>query len=262
MMKAKWFWVLAGCLLLVAAVITGGVLYSMNRETKGTETVTFQAADGLTITGDLYRTGDKRAPFILLFHQAGYSRGEYAEIAPKLCEMGYNCLAIDQRSGGKCNGVTNETFQAARKEKLPCEYADAYPDLEAALKYATEQYKPKQLIVWGSSYSASLALILAAEHPGEVQAVLSFSPGEYFTRNDRTIADYARDVTQPVFITSMRTEEKAWKGIADSITSAGCMFFVPEGIGLHGSSALFASTKNNAEYWTAVERFLQSLKEA
>jgi hypothetical protein len=48
------------------------------------QTITFQAADGLTATGDLYLTGDKAAPFILLFHQADYSRGEYRQIAPKL----------------------------------------------------------------------------------------------------------------------------------------------------------------------------------
>ena len=33
---------------------------------------------------DLYIAHDASAPFILLFHQAGWSRGEYLEIAPKL----------------------------------------------------------------------------------------------------------------------------------------------------------------------------------
>ena len=72
-------------------------------------------------------------------------------------------------------------------------------------------------------------LILAAEHPNDVQAVLAFSPGEYFSFNDQHISDYASKITQPVFITSARSEEKAWRGIADSISSAGCVFFVPKG---------------------------------
>ena len=47
------------------------------------------------------------APVLVLFHQAGWSRGEYREIAPKLNELGYICLAIDQRSGKGVNGVAN-----------------------------------------------------------------------------------------------------------------------------------------------------------
>ena len=193
------------------------------------------------------------------FSAPGFARGEYQQLAPKLNELGYNCLAIDQRSGRGVNGVTNETNKAAKDAGLPTAYADAYPDLEAALNYLVEQYHPKQLFAWGSSYSASLVLILAAEHPQEVQAALAFSPGEYFSFHDLQISDYAAKITQPVFITSAKSEEQAWRGIANSVSSAGSVFFVPQGSGVHGSSALLESTKNNAEYWTAVEGFLQSL---
>ncbi len=222
-------------------------------------TVTFPTTDQLTITADLYWTGDADAPFILLFHQADYSRGEYQEIAPKLNALGYNCLAIDQRSGGVANGVINETYQAAKAANLQTGYINAYPDLEAALDYVTATYVPNQLIVWGSSYSASLALILASENPDKISAVLAFSPGEYFVLNGKQVAEYAADITQPALITSAKSEEKSWRGIADQIPSAGCVFFVPEGNGRHGSSALFEKTSNNAEYWTAVEGFLSSL---
>lgn len=225
----------------------------------GVQTVTFQTADGLTVTAELYLCGKPDAPFILLFHQADYSRGEYLEIAPKLNAWGYNCLAVDQRSGGMANKVLNETHRAAKAANLPTGYKDAYPDLEAALQYVVSQYAPKQLIAWGSSYSASLVLILAAEHPDEIQAVLSFSPGEYFRYHDQSVADFASKITQPVFITSAKSEENSWRGIADQIKSDGCVFFVPEENGRHGSSALFEETPNNAEYWTAVEGFLRSL---
>jgi len=223
-------------------------------------TVTFPAADGLIITADYYPAADATAPFIILFHQANYSRGEYLEIAPKLNALGYNCLAVDQRSGGAVNGVKNETHQAAKAQKLATEYTDAYADLEAALSYVVSTYAPTKLIVWGSSYSSSLVLILASEHPDEISAVLSFSPGEYFKFNDKAIADYAKNITQPVFITSAKSEEKGWRGIADQITSAGSVFFVPKENGRHGSSTLYEKTPNNAEYWTAVETFLASLQ--
>ncbi len=259
-MKTKWIWLIAGILFLIAVLAGWRIALTMNTKVSSAQTVTFPAKDGLTVTGDLYLTSDLSAPFLLLCHQAGYSRGEYLEIAPKLNKLGYNCLAIDQRSGRGVNGVTNETNKAAKDAGLPTAYADAYPDLEAALGYLIEQYHPKQLIVWGSSYSASLVLILAAEHPNDVQAVLSFSPGEYFSFNDQHIKDYAKQITQPVFITSSKSESPAWRDIAGVISSKGCVFFVPQGSGVHGSSALMEKTKNNAEYWTAVEDFLQSLQ--
>ena len=223
-------------------------------------TVTFPTTDDLTITADLYWTGEANAPFILLFHQADYSRGEYLEIAPKLNALGYNCLAIDQRSGGAVNGVKNDIYQAAKAAGLQTGYTQAYPDLQSALDYVEKTYLPDQLIVWGSSYSASLALILASEHPNEISAVLAFSPGEYFKLNGKQVSEYAANITQPAFITSAKSEEKSWRGIADQITSDGSVFFVPEGNGRHGSSALFEKTPNYAEYWTAVEQFLASLK--
>ena len=259
-MKTKWIWLIAGILFLIAVLAGWRIALAMNTKVSSAQTVTFQAKDGLTVTGDLYLTDDLSAPFLLLCHQAGYSRGEYLEIAPKLNKLRYNCLAIDQRSGRGVNGVTNETNKAAQSAGLSVGYSAAYPDLEAALNYLIEQYHPQQLITWGSSYSASLVLILAAEHSNDVQAVLAFSPGEYFSFNDQHIKDYAKKITQPVFITSSKSEAPAWRDIAGAISSTGCVFFVPQGSGVHGSSALMEKTKNNAEYWTAVEDFLTSLQ--
>lgn len=261
-MKTKWIWLIAGILFLIAVLAGWRIALAMNTTESSAQTVTFPAKDGVTVTGDLYLTKDLEAPFLLLCHQAGYSRGEYQEIAPKLNKLGYNCLAIDQRSGRGVNGVTNETNKAAQSAGLSVGYSAAYPDLEAALSYLIEQYHPKQLIAWGSSYSASLVLILAAEHPDEVQAVLAFSPGEYFSFNDQHISDYAKQITQPTFITSARSEAKDWRGIADNISSTGSVFFVPEASGIHGSSALMEKTRNNDEYWTAVKDFLKSLKQS
>jgi len=50
-----------------------------------------------------------------LFHQAGSNRGEYAMIGPMLAALGFNALAIDQRSGGNAWGRTNETVKRLGK---------------------------------------------------------------------------------------------------------------------------------------------------
>jgi hypothetical protein len=71
--------------------------------------ITFKASDGLQITADLYILNPSENSFIILFHQARWSRGEYLEIAPKLNKLGFNCMAVDQQSGGEINNIVNET---------------------------------------------------------------------------------------------------------------------------------------------------------
>jgi len=99
--------------------INGCILFLLvlNLPTEGQKKVTFSTSDGLTITADLYLK-DKDLPFILLFHQGNYSRGEYKEIAPKLLNLNYNCLSVDLRSGGKVNFVENETYLDAIQKKM------------------------------------------------------------------------------------------------------------------------------------------------
>ena len=78
-------------------------------------TIRFDASDGVSITADLYLAhADLNKPLIVLCHQAGWSRGEYREIAPKLNALGFNCIAIDQRSGGSINGCLLYTSPSPR----------------------------------------------------------------------------------------------------------------------------------------------------
>ncbi|NOX87280.1 MAG: alpha/beta hydrolase [Chlorobi bacterium] len=221
------------------------------------QTVTFKSTDGLTVTADLYMIADREAPFIILFHQAGYSRGEYREIAPKLNALGFNCMAVDQRSGGEVNGIVNETHKRAEEAGMKTKYADAFPDLEAALSYVKVNFKPKNLIIWGSSYSSALVFVLAAKYPDDVDGILSFSPGNYFKMDGKTIADYAGEVTCPVFITSAKSERESWQSIFDSLKSTDKNRFLPEEKGYHGSKALWAENKGHNEYWKAVKEFLK-----
>ena len=86
------------------------------------DTITFKSKDGVVITADLYMAHNKTAPFILLFHQAGWSRGEYLEIAPRLNEMGFNCMAVDLRSGNEINNVKNMTKVSAEKMQKGTSY--------------------------------------------------------------------------------------------------------------------------------------------
>lgn len=226
----------------------------------GFQSVDFPTSNGIEARADLYGDASSGAPLIVLFHQAGWSRGEYREIAPKLVEKGYRVMAVDQRSGRGVNGVPNVTSKRAAKKKLPSGYLDAYPDLVAALDYAKTTLNAAQVIVWGSSYSASLAIRLAAEHPERVRALLSFSPGEYFKREEGRsyIETHAKFVKQPMFVTSAKKERDLVKPIFDAAPAEKKILFTPASAGQHGSRALWSKWSDSDVYWTAVNGFLDT----
>lgn len=223
------------------------------------ETITFKAEDGVEITAELYITHPNTAPFIVLFHQANWSRGEYQEIAPKLNAMGYNCMAIDQRSGGAVNGIPNKTKISATKAMKGTQYIDALTDMNAAIVYAKTNFAEGKLIIWGSSYSSALVLKIAGDQPEAIDGTLAFSPGEYFGRFEKPvdfIASSAKNITNPVFITSAKNEKGSWWKIYEAIDSENKHYFLPETSGNHGSRALWEKFNDSKSYWKAVKEFL------
>lgn len=211
------------------------------------EVVTFPAADGVTVTADYTAVDGDTA--IVLFHMAGASRGEYADIAPRLQKLGYTTMAVDQRSGGAFGGVENATRQAFASNPG---FKDAIPDLQAAVAEIRRRGAQRVAVI-GSSYSAALVIRLAGEDPSFAEAVISFSPGEYFRPSDfiRQVADKVR---APIFITAARNEEPQWREIFERLASSEKTGFVPKGPGRHGATALLSA--DGAEYWAALEAFL------
>lgn len=256
-LQTKSKFAVVACLLFAAGTLT-------HAQEDTFKQIEFDSADGLKITADLYmKFDDKSKPFILLCHQAGWSRGEYREIAPRLNEMGFNCMAIDQRSGGGVNGVTNETAKRAKSQKLGDTYVDAEPDIIAAAKYAKENYADGKFILWGSSYSSALVLRITGEHPELADGTLSFAPGEYFARFGKTsdwVATSVAKAKTPIFITSAKNEYNQWKDIFAAIQADGKTQFLPETKGNHGSRALWKRFSDNGDYWKATESFLKQFQ--
>ena len=139
------------------------------------ESVTFEAADGVTVYGDLHLGPDGRGgPLVLAFHQGGGdARGEYGPIVPRLLVEGYSVLAVDQRSGGDRFGETNRTVAELGESAPMC---DAHADLEAALAYADRAGFTGPRVAWGSSYSAAHVIRLGVDHADRLAGVLAFSP--------------------------------------------------------------------------------------
>ena len=224
------------------------------------ETVTFTAADHVKVFATYYGTGDKAKPIVLLFHMAGANGAEYAPVAPKLNTLGFNALAVDQRSGGTAFGRANRTVKALGHSTG---YRAALPDLQAALRWVRTSGHTGKIVICGSSYSAALVFLLAADNPGKIAGVMAFSPGEYLGGRHivSEAAEKLRDV--PVFVTSASNhgEIAAARAILAAVPGKAKTQFVPRHAP-HGASALRADANpaGEAEVWTAVERFLAGLR--
>ena len=219
--------------------------------------ITFPSLDGLEISAFLYSDQNNSKPFILLFHQLGYSKGEYLEIAPKLQAMGVNVMSVDLRNGISVNGIVNETANRVSKQKIDSSRFAAIQDVKASIDYARKYYSSGKLLLWGSSYSGGIVLMVGGED-NRVDAVLAFSPGEYFVKKGSSfVRDNIRNLKKPVFYTSAKNEEISCRIIYDAIPSGKKFYFLPERGGVHGSSTLWQKNQNSQEYWAAVKEFLK-----
>lgn len=214
--------------------------------------------DGLNISANVYERS-KDDPVIVLCHQARFNKHEYAGIAERLNDLGFTCIAIDQRSGGPIANKQNWTNIRARERGLPVDYLDAQQDITAAVNYANKTYG-KKVILWGSSYSSTLVLYEALKND-KVSSVISFSPGNYFSPELGSLIEMLPSLKKPMFVTSSKREVEEVSELFTEMTMAENQIqFVPDSSGFHGSRALWKGQPDGEEYWTAVEAFLEKLK--
>ncbi len=219
------------------------------------ETLQFDSLDGLTITADFYQHPNPEG-FLLLCHRSHFNRGEYRETAPKFVELGFSCLAIDQRSGMNVLGVTNETSSLAKEKKLPTGYLDALPDVEAAIEFAFSLNDDAPIILVGSSYTAALGLLLSQENE-RVKALVTFSPSECLKKTD--LASAMGSLTKPTFVTSAKKEIADTTALFRNVDPRYVTQFEPQVEGFHGSRILWESVDGNEQVWSEVQGFLADL---
>lgn len=227
-------------------------------------TVTFFAKDSVQITADTYflpgwqaDSKDAKAT-ILLCHQAGFSRGEYTKTAKKLNELGFSCMAIDQRSGNKVNGIINQTAISANSKQMNVGYAGAKQDVEAAIDYLYNLNGKKPIILVGSSYSASLALWIVGERNKKIKAVAAFSPGEYL--KGKNLSELIKPLKIPAFVTSSNREIEPVTKLLRNVNSKYITHYKPKEKGIHGSRAIWETTDGHKGYWEAFKEFLLANK--
>ncbi len=240
------------------------------------EPFSMETRDGHTIYGHLHRptsavtgtstgvgmgmvrTPDSTFTLILAFHQGGSSgEAEYAPIIPRLLEEGFGVLTIDQRRGGDRFMGQNRVSSNFDQETVG--YCDVIEDLEAAFSYALGVEDVDEIIAWGSSYSASLAVMLGASHPELISRVLAFSPASGESMAGCNPLSSAFDLRQPALFLRPKSEMSFGSVAADmdAYINMGHQIFVASP-GAHGSSMLVDSRAegDTEKTWNAVLEFL------
>ena len=226
--------------------------------------ISFYTPDSIKIFGDLYEL-DKKEKTILLFHQGGSNaRGEYAPIIPNLIDKGYNILAIDQRVGGQYYGNYNRTLANIPTNSFGdgYGYCDAYNNLESALNFIIDSGFSGDKIIWGSSYSASLAIQLANNRQSDINGVLAFSPASGGSMKDCLPDKYFETLKRPLIILRPPNEMESEKSKLqfDLANKYNHQTYVPK-YGVHGSSMLVKERVGNdvEDTWNVVYSFLNEV---
>jgi len=221
------------------------------------EKVSFYTTDSLKVSADLY-INNYDLPFVLLFHGVDGSRGEYSEIAKRILKLGYNCLAVDLRVGNKSNFIVNETVERARNQKISKNFIDCKKDIEASIKYS-EKFTKAPLILFGSSFSASICLMVSNENK-RIKSVIAFSPGEFF-RPEIIVKDKIKNLTVPLFISATNLEYEYIVEMLSGISQEYKTIYKPKtGRGLHGSRMLDPSNQTANDCWLELLFFFKKIR--
>ncbi len=221
------------------------------------QTVRFIAEDGVEVTADHYVISTQK-PYLILLHREGSSRGEYREIAPKLANLGFNCLAVDLRVGNEEAFIKNQTHLDAKVKDLPISILHTQQDIKAAIHFVAQRTS-EPILLMGSSYSASLGLI-EATHNFKVKGVVAFSPSE-LPGSGIEVKEAIQNVYVPILALGTKMEYTEMAQLLDQVKKRHLTLFKPtRGEGAHGAPALWESNPNHKEYWMVLTQFFSLLQ--
>ncbi|MBI2450715.1 MAG: alpha/beta fold hydrolase [Parcubacteria group bacterium] len=139
------------------------------------ETINFKTSDNVIIVGDYFKTADPKAPAVLLLHMMPADRFSWTELAKKLQQNGFQCLAIDLRGHGESRDQNGKHLNYRNFSDL--EHQSSKFDVDRSVKFFIEKgIKLENISIIGASIGANLALDFAVGH-NEIKAVVLLSPG-------------------------------------------------------------------------------------
>ncbi|HEY1633053.1 MAG TPA: alpha/beta fold hydrolase [Rhizomicrobium sp.] len=140
----------------------------------------FQASDGANLPYRFWRANEPRALLLLLHGACDYS-GAFDEIAPKLAQRGFSCLAYDQRGFG----ATATRGNWAGSERLAEDAANA----AAFLRRRVDAELP--LFILGESMGGAVAVHAAARYRSlKADGLVLVAPGALASAIRRVFYDW------------------------------------------------------------------------
>jgi dienelactone hydrolase len=219
--------------------------------------VSFPTSDNLIVTADHY-ISKKSNPYIILLHTEGSSRAEYDFIATRLLKLNYNCLAVDLRSGDRYEFTTNETAKRAKEMGLANGLYESAKDVKASIDYV-KSLSDSSIILFGSSFSATLSIILA-ENDSLIDAVIAFSPGNFFSP-ESDLKEIIPDYKKPLFAGFSVDEFPFVEEIFAETELNNLTVFKPiNSNGIRTTKALLNSNAGSDEYWFALLVFFRNIR--
>jgi dienelactone hydrolase len=186
---------------------------SANSMTKTSEaivsnTINFDAPDGVKIVGTFYGTSAADSPAVLMLHQFGANRGTYKDLARQFQSDGIAVLTIDGRGFGESTKKIDGSKVAVSQSNEAV--AGMKSDVAAAVKFLSEQKNidKSRIGIIGASYGSSLAIIYATEN-AEIKSVALLSPGTNYFGNLPTIPAIEKYGTRPVLIVAAEDDEES-----------------------------------------------------
>lgn len=165
--------------------------------------ISTQAADGLTLYGELYLV-DAARPTILLLHQMYTDRGSWSAVWPGLLAGGYNVVAVDIRG----HGATGSLIDWER----------AVDDVQTWLDWMRANHLPA-VITMGSSMGASLAIVGCANDLACL-GTIGISPGWNYYEVSVQPA-FTRDLDlRPALLVLARDDPWPRRGVPRMVESA------------------------------------------
>lgn len=223
------------------------------------EEVTFPTLneDGATVYADRYaHAGERTRGTAILLHDQATGVVEYANIAPRLADLGFEVVAVDLRTGTNDSIVNNRTYLHTRAYIFT--FDDGLPDAQGALAWVRQTMPDDPIVLWGSGVAGDFATVMAANDPEGIAGVLAFSPPSLLVYTDE--AEAASRLTVPLFVSygTTPTDELATVSkITDAAPPELLTLHTPE-VGAHGVATL-TETGNPEGWqanWAAVEEFL------
>jgi non-lysosomal glucosylceramidase len=129
----------------------------------GAEAVQLTTADGVALAGLYYAPSVEAAPGVLLLHQRGGRKENWASFAQLLQKNGYAVMTVDFRGHGQSKGVVN--------------WFGADQDVITAYDFLAQQpsVDPQRIVLIGASIGSQEAITFAAAHAAEVRGVAMLS---------------------------------------------------------------------------------------